>query len=144
MAVKNLNSDNVVEEFTKLVEDEWSQIKDGNLTLPEEEYRRILEYFTPPAYETATGASESSETHKTWNLDFARWCKTNVANHKRAGFAILTVSLKPIGGAPGDATADQMDLVADLAEKYSHDEIRVTHEQNLVLAHVCQSDIYEV
>ncbi len=142
--IKILVSSTGVEEFTKLVEDEWSQIKDGNLTLPEDEYRRILEYFTPSAYETATGASESFETHKTWNLDFARWCKTNVANHKRAGFAILTVSLKPIGGAPGDATADQMDLVADLAEKYSHDEIRVTHEQNLVLAHVCQSDIYEV
>ena len=142
--IKILVSSTGVEEFTKLVEDEWSQIKDGNLTLPEDEYRRILEYFTPPAYDTATGASESFETHKTWNLDFARWCKTNVANHKRAGFAILTVSLKPIGGAPGDATADQMDLVADLAEKYSHDEIRVTHEQNLVLAHVCQSDIYEV
>ena len=142
--IKILVSSTGVKEFTKLVEDEWSQIKDGNLTLPEDEYRRILEYFTPPAYETATGASESFETHKTWNLDFARWCKTNVANHKRAGFAILTVSLKPIGGAPGDATADQMDLVADLAEKYSHDEIRVTHEQNLVLAHVCQSDIYEV
>tara|TARA_B100000749_G_scaffold154579_1_gene118674 strand:+ start:617 stop:2272 length:1656 start_codon:yes stop_codon:yes gene_type:complete len=142
--IKILVSSTGVEEFTKLVEDEWSQIKDGNLTLPEDEYRRILEYFTPSAYETATGASESFETHKTWNLDFARWCKTNVANHKRAGFAILTISLKPIGGAPGDATADQMDLVADLAEKYSHDEIRVTHEQNLVLAHVCQSDIYEV
>ena len=142
--IKILVSSTGVEEFTKLVEDEWSQIKDGNLTLPEDEYRRILEYFTPSAYETATGASESFETHKTWNLDFARWCKTNVANHKRAGFAILTVSLKPIGGAPGDATADQMDLMADLAEKYSHDEIRVTHEQNLVLAHVCQSDIYEV
>ena len=142
--IKILVSSTGVEEFTKLVEDEWSQIKDGNLTLPEDEYRRILEYFTPSAYETATGASESFETHKTWNLDFARWCKTNVANHKRAGFAILTVSLKPIGGAPGDATADQMDLVADLAEKYSYDEIRVTHEQNLVLAHVCQSDIYEV
>ena len=142
--IKILVSSTGVEEFTKLVEDEWSQIKDGNLTLPEDEYRRILEYFTPPAYETATGASESFETHKTWNLDFARWCKTNVANHKRAGFAILTISLKPIGGAPGDATADQMDLVANLAEKYSHDEIRVTHEQNLVLAHVCQSDIYEV
>tara|TARA_B100000745_G_C20143069_1_gene392015 strand:+ start:200 stop:1855 length:1656 start_codon:yes stop_codon:yes gene_type:complete len=142
--IKILVSSTGVEEFTKLVEDEWSQIKDGNLTLPEDEYRRILEYFTPPAYDTATGASESLETHKTWNLDFARWCKTNVANHKRVGFAILTISLKPIGGAPGDATADQMDLVADLAEKYSHDEIRVTHEQNLVLAHVCQSDIYEV
>lgn len=142
--IKILVSSTGVKEFTKLVEDEWSQIKDGNLTLPEDEYRRILEYFTPSAYETATGASESFETHKTWNLDFARWCKTNVANHKRAGFAILTISLKPIGGAPGDATADQMDLVADLAEKYSHDEIRVTHEQNLVLAHVCQSDIYEV
>ena len=70
--IKILVSSTGVKEFTKLVEDEWSQIKDGNLTLPEDEYRRILEYFTPPAYETATGASESFETHKTWNLDFAR------------------------------------------------------------------------
>ncbi len=142
--IKILVNSTGVAEFTKLVEDEWRMIKGGELTLPDEEYRRILEYFSPPDYQSSSGASESLETHKTWNLDFARWCKTNVSNHKRAGFAIITISLKPIGGAPGDASAEQMDLIADLAEQYSHEEIRVSHEQNLVLAHVCQSDIYEI
>ncbi len=142
--IKILVDSTGVENFTKLVEEEWAEIKGGELTLPEEEYKRILNYFAPPIYQPSKGAVKTFETHKTWNLDFARWCKTNVANHKCPGFAIITISLKPMGGAPGDATADQMDLVAELAEKYSHDEIRVTHEQNLVLAHVCQSDIYDV
>ena len=142
--IKILVDSTGVENFTKLVEEEWAEIKGGELTLPEEEYKRILNYFAPPIYQPSNGAVKTFETHKTRNLDFARWCKTNVANHKCPGFSIITISLKPIGGVPGDATADQMDLVAELAEKYSHDEIRVTHEQNLVLAHVCQSDIYEV
>ena len=142
--IKILVASTGVENFTKLVEEEWAEIKGGELTLPEDEHRRILDYFSPPQYQDSNGASETFETHKTWNLDFSRWCKTNVVSHKRPGFSIITISLKPIGSAPGDASADQMDVIAGLAEKFSHDEIRVTHEQNLVLAHVCQSDIYEV
>ena len=142
--IKILVASTGVENFTKLVEEEWAEIKGGELTLPEDEHRRILDYFSPPQYQDSNGASKTFETHKTWNLDFSRWCKTNVVNHKRPGFSIITISLKPIGSAPGDASADQMDVIAGLAEKFSHDEIRVTHEQNLVLAHVCQSDIYEV
>ena len=142
--IKILVDSTGVENFTKLVEEEWAEIKGGELTLPEDEHRRILDYFSPPQYQESNGASKTFETHKTWNLNFSRWCKTNVSNHKRPGFSIITISLKPIGGAPGDASADQMDVIAGLAEKFSHDEIRVTHEQNLVLAHVCQSDIYEV
>ena len=142
--IKILGDSTGVENFTKLVEEEWAEIKGGELTLPEDEHRRILDYFSPPQYQESSGASKTFETHKTWNMDFPRWCKTNVANHKRPGFSVITISLKPIGGAPGDASADQMDVIAGLAEKFSHDEIRVTHEQNLVLAHVCQSDIYEV
>ena len=142
--IKILVASTGVENFTKLVEEEWAEIKGGELTLPEDEHRRILDYFSPPQYQDSNGASKTFETHKTWNLDFSRWCKTNVVSHKRPGFSIITISLKPIGSAPGDASADQMDVIAGLAEKFSHDEIRVTHEQNLVLAHVCQSDIYEV
>lgn len=142
--IKILVASTGVENFTKLVEEEWAEMKGGELTLPEDEHRRILDYFSPPQYQDSNGASKTFETHKTWNLDFSRWCKTNVVNHKRPGFSIITISLKPIGSAPGDASADQMDVIAGLAEKFSHDEIRVTHEQNLVLAHVCQSDIYEV
>ena len=142
--IKILVDSTGVENFTKLVEEEWAEIKGGELTLPEDEHRRILDYFSPPQYQESNGVDKIFETHKTWNLDFSRWCKTNVANHKRPGFSVITISLKPIGGAPGDASADQMDVIAGLAEKFSHDEIRVTHEQNLVLAHVCQSDVYEV
>ena len=142
--IKILVASTGVENFTKLVEEEWAEIKGGELTLPEDEHRRILDYFSPPQYQDSNGASKIFETHKTWNSDFSRWCKTNVVSHKRPGFSIITISLKPIGSAPGDASADQMDVIAGLAEKFSHDEIRVTHEQNLVLAHVCQSDIYEV
>ena len=142
--IKILVDSTGVENFTKLVEEEWAEIKGGELTLPEDEHRRILDYFSPPQYQDSNGASKTFETHKTWNLDFSRWCKTNVVNHKRPGFSIITISLKPIGSAPGDASADQMDVIAGLAEKFSHDEIRVTHEQNLVLAHVCQSDIYKM
>ena len=72
---------------------------------------------------------------------FAAFVDTNVAKHKRAGHGVLTISLKPIGGIPGDATAEQMELVADLAESFGHDEIRVSHEQNLVLPHVALDDL---
>ncbi|MCG8507986.1 MAG: nitrite/sulfite reductase, partial [Rhodospirillales bacterium] len=75
---------------------------------------------------------------------FAKWVETNVAAHKQPGYAIANVSLKPIGGIPGDITADQMDAVADLAERYSFGEIRATHEQNLVFAHVRKSDLPEL
>ena len=137
--------DNIgVEKFTKLVEEEWNETRDGELKLPEAEHQRILKYFSPPKYGPSNGAVNTFATHKKSNLAFTRWCTTNVSEHKRAGLSIITISLKPIGGIPGDASANQMDVVAELAEKYSHDEIRVTHEQNLVLAHVCQSDIFEV
>jgi sulfite reductase (NADPH) hemoprotein beta-component len=75
---------------------------------------------------------------------FAAWHDINVAKHKAAGYAIVTISLKPIGGIPGDASADQMDLVANLAERLSFDEIRVSHEQNLILAHVRQRDLFDL
>jgi len=78
------------------------------------------------------------------DANFANWARTNVAAHRRNGYAIASISLKPEGGVPGDATAVQMDAVADLAARFSHDEIRITHEQNLVLPHVRQSDLYEL
>ena len=116
----------------------------GPLTVPAEEFARILSYFAPPNYEVSGLQPNILESQKTDNANFARWCSTNLAEHKQPGYSIITISLKPVGAPPGDATATQMDLVADLGERYSHDEVRVTHEQNLVLPHVRTDEVYLV
>ena len=133
-----------IDKFRTLVENEWGKIKDGPLTVPEEEFVRILSYFAPPQYVVSGLQPEKLDLQSRDNPDFAQWCATNVSGHKQAGYSIVTISLKPIGAPPGDASADQMDLVADLAERFSHDEIRVTHEQNLVLPHVRTDEVYTV
>ncbi len=130
------------EEFARLVEEEWAHIKDGALALPAEEVARITDYFAPPGYESLPQVTPAFEAKRLEDPAFARWVRTNVAAHKEPGYAIANISLKPEGGIPGDATAEQMDGVADLAERYSLSEIRVTHEQNLVLPYTRQSDLY--
>jgi sulfite reductase (NADPH) hemoprotein beta-component len=130
------------EEFARMVEEEWAHIKDGALALPAEEVARITDYFAPPAYESLPRVTPAFEAKRLEDPAFARWVRTNVAAHKEPGYAIANISLKPEGGIPGDATSEQMDGVADLAERYSLSEIRVTHEQNLVLPYVRQSDLY--
>jgi sulfite reductase (NADPH) hemoprotein beta-component len=127
-----------------LVEDEWLHIKDGALTLPAEEIARIEEYFAPPVFETLDANQPGFEARRFEDRDFARWVRSNVTPHKAPGYACVTISLKPEGGAPGDASAEQMEVVADLAARLSFDEIRVSHEQNLVLPHVRLSDLAEV
>jgi sulfite reductase (NADPH) hemoprotein beta-component len=129
-----------VEAFTAQVEEEWQRIRDGALRLPDEEIRRIQAYFAPPAFDTRPAKAPIHAPDPT----FDRWVTRNTHAHKQPGYAIVTISLKPIGGIPGDASADQMDAVADVAERYSHDEVRVTHEQNLVLPHVRLGDLREV
>lgn len=133
-----------VDEFTRLVEEEWQQIRDGYLDLPKEEVERIRAYFAPPDYESLE--TDPPEFMKQLDADpeFADWAHTNLAPHKVAGYAIVNLSLKPIGGIPGDVTDSQMEAVADLADRYSFGEIRATHEQNLSLAHVRQADLYEI
>ena len=133
-----------IDKFRTLVENEWEKIKDGPLTVPEEEFARILCYFSPPQYVVSGLQPEKFDLQRRNDPDFAQWCATNVSGHKQVGYSIVTISLKPIGAPPGDASADQMDLVADLAERFSHDEIRVTHEQNLVLPHVRTDEVYHV
>jgi len=130
------------ERFAALVEEEWAHLRDGALTLPADEIARIEAYFAPPPYETLETPVRAFEVRKFEDRGFARWVSTNVAAHKRAGYGIVTVSLKPEGEAPGDASAEQMDTVADLAERYSFGEIRVSHEQNLVLPDVRLADLY--
>jgi sulfite reductase (NADPH) hemoprotein beta-component len=127
------------DEMRRQVEIEFKEVKaKGALAIPKAEIDRIAAYFRDPAFETVPDEDLSAARR---DAGFAAWLDTNVAKHKKPGYAIVTVSLKPIGGIPGDASADQMDLVAELAKTYSLDEIRVSHEQNLVLAHVRQTDL---
>lgn len=133
-----------IDEMQKLIEEEWNQIKDGPLKLPQAEIDRVAAHFAPPPHETVESDARAFDIHKFESPDFARWARTNVAAHKQPGYAIVNLSLKPTGGVPGDATAEQMDAVADLADQYSLGEIRVTHEQNLVFAHVKEADLYRL
>ncbi len=131
-----------VEEFARLVEEEWQDLKDGPETLTREEYDRVAAYFQPPAYETLHD-TDPTAAHAD-NKAFANWLNRNVKPHKVPGYAAVVLSLKKTGVPPGDATAEQMDFIADLADKFSFGELRVTHEQNLVLADVKQSDLFEL
>jgi sulfite reductase (NADPH) hemoprotein beta-component len=137
--IKILVNDLGAEEFARQVEEEWQALRPLALDAPAAEIERIDRYFAPPAFDPV--ADDSLDLS---DPDFAAWVRQNVAQHKAPGYAILTIGLKPIGGIPGDASSVQMDLVADLAERYSFDEVRVTHAQNLVLPHVRKSDLYAV
>ncbi len=133
------------EEFARQVKEEFAKGGAGeDLKLPEGEIERIRAYFAPPAYETLPDNDAGYTQALVDNKAFALWARTNLAEHKVPGYAIVNVSLKPIGGTAGDASDAQMDVVADLAETYSFDEIRVTHEQNLVLPNVKKADLFEV
>jgi len=140
--IKILVQSTGADEFRRLVEEEWSHLKDGPLDLPAEEIARIQAYFAPPAYEKLESPDPGFKLRESEVAEFHNWVSTNVAAHAQPGYAISTISLKPIGGIPGDATAEQMDLVADLAEQYSLNEIRVSHEQNLILPDVKQADLF--
>jgi sulfite reductase (NADPH) hemoprotein beta-component len=125
------------EEFTRQVEAEWQAILANKSDVPRAEFDRIAAYFVPPPFETGL----SDDVDRT-DPDFAVWVDQNIRAHKAPGYAIVNISLKPIGGIPGDATAEQIELMADLAERYSFDELRVTHAQNIVLPHVRKADLY--
>jgi sulfite reductase (NADPH) hemoprotein beta-component len=131
-----------VEEFTRRVEAEWADLKGNEETLTQEELDRVAAWFAPPAYEPLHD-SDPSAAHPD-NKAFANWLHRNVKPHKVPGYASVVLSLKKAGIPPGDATAAQMDFVADMADRYSFGELRVTHEQNLVLADVKQSALFEV
>ena len=126
-----------VDEYRRQVEDEFAHMKTLGLNPPREELARIASFFADPAYET--GLSEDIDRS---DPDFALWLDRNVVAHKQPGYAIANISLKPIGGIPGDASAEQIDLMADLAERYSMDELRVTHAQNIVLPYVKKAELY--
>jgi len=129
------------EAFAEQVEAEWLAIKDGALALDPALVAAITERFHYPDYLTLEDNPRVLKDARGADRRFDRWVDNAVANHKVPGYAIVTLSLKPEGGPPGDATAEQMDAIADLAERYSCGEIRVGHEQNLVFPHVAQRDL---
>jgi sulfite reductase (NADPH) hemoprotein beta-component len=132
------------ERFAKEVETEWLAIKDGALALEPAVVADVAARFRYPDYEKLADDPPEVAALRRTDPRFAAWLGNSVANHKVAGYAIVTLSLKPEGGPPGDATAEQMDIVADLADRFSFGEIRVGHEQNLVLPHVAQRDLPEI
>ena len=125
------------EEYTRQVEEEFAHMKGLGLDPPVAELERITQFFADPPFD-----KQASDDLDLTDPDFALWVDQNVSAHKQPGYAIATISLKPRGGIPGDANSAQIDLMADLAEQYSFDELRVTHSQNIVLPHVRKSDLY--
>jgi sulfite reductase (NADPH) hemoprotein beta-component len=128
------------EAFIARVEEEFAALAGREIDVDAVEIARIAAYFAPPAYESLPAASEAFEAAKR-DPDFARFARTNLFPHKIPGYAAVTVSLKPIGAPPGDATSDQMRALADLAERFSFEELRVTHVQNVILPHVRLDDV---
>ncbi|TAH66617.1 MAG: nitrite/sulfite reductase [Rhodopseudomonas palustris] len=133
-----------IEKFAAEVENEWQQLVGGPLTLDDDVIADIRSRFIYPNYAPLPDAKELLAQASAAEPAFATWLANSVAPHKKPGYAIVTLSLKPVGAPPGDATAEQMTAIADLAERYSFGEIRVAHEQNLVLPHVAQRDLPEL
>ena len=142
--IKILVHETGIDELRAAVDAEFTRIRGGALTVPEEEIQRIAAYFAPPAFAEKPAVSAITEAAKKGDPAFAAWVAQNVRAHKVPGYASLTISLKPIGGIPGDITAEQLEAVADIAEAYAFSELRASHEQNLVLPHVALDDLKAV
>ena len=132
------------DEFARQVEAEWAHLKDGPATLTAAEVERVSAQFASPAYETLAEGDLCHLAHLWEDKAFGRWVERNVHAHKVHGYAAVTLSLKKPGVAPGDATAEQLEAAAELAERFSFGELRVSHEQNLILADVPQRELYTV
>jgi sulfite reductase (NADPH) hemoprotein beta-component len=142
--IKILVHETGTEEFARQVETEWAELKDSQLTLPEADIRAIEAYFAPPALTARPEGDEAIRLARLDSKSFSEWLDQNVTTHRHPDYAAVTISLKGIGEVPGDASDSQMEAVADLAEKYAFDEIRVSHEQNLILPHVARADLKAV
>ncbi|MEM0985837.1 MAG: nitrite/sulfite reductase [Pseudomonadota bacterium] len=141
--IKILVTELGAEEFTRQVEEEYAaQTPTEKIDLPQAEIDRIHAYFAPPAFGKKRKVSKLFEKAKASDPDFARWCKVNLHPHKKAGYTSVTISLKPVGAPPGDATGEQMRRIADLAENYAFGDIRVTHAQNIVFPHVALTNVH--
>ena len=133
-----------VEEFTRQVEAEWDATRESPSVIPQEEYDRVAAHFAAPRYAPPGDEDHALAFQLAADRAFARWFERNTHEHRRPGYRAVTLSLKRTGVAPGDASSEQMELVADLAERYSFGELRVSHEQNLILADVRERDLREL
>ncbi len=133
-----------IDKYRELVDAEWERIKDGSLKLPQEEIDRIDAYFAPPGYETLEDLTEELDALQEVDEGFDRWMKSNVVAHKVPGYRIVNITLKAPGRVPGDISADDMDAVAELADRYSLGEIRVSHRQNLTFVDVKHQDLHSL
>jgi len=137
--IKILVKEMTPEIFARQVESEWERIKGGPATVPDAEIARLAEFYVPPPYEALSGADAAFRAALADNRGFGNWVRQNVFPHKVPSYAAVTVSLKKTGVPPGDATSDQLDALADLADAYSFGGVRVAHEQNLIFADVKQA-----
>jgi sulfite reductase (NADPH) hemoprotein beta-component len=142
--IKILVHETGVEEITRQIEAEWQELKDAELKLPEADIQAINAYFAPPALVSRPEGDDAVKQARLDSKSFSEWLDQNVVTHRHPDYAAVTISLKGIGEVPGDATDSQMEAVADIAEKYAFDELRVSHEQNLILPHVARADLKAV
>jgi len=142
--IKILVHETGVEEFARQVEAEWAELKDGELTLPAADIAAINAYFAPPNLPARPDGDQALKQARLDSKSFGEWLDQNVITHRHPDYAGVTISLKGIGETPGDASDSQMDAVADIAEKFAFDELRVSHEQNLILPHVARADLRAV
>ena len=142
--IKILVKERTPQQFARDVDDEWSHLQGGVATVPEAEFARLDTYFTVPPYQAFAGDDSGHKAAVADNRAFGNWVKRNVHAHKVPGYAIVTLSLKRPGVPPGDVTSDQMDAIADLADRYSFGEVSASHEQNLILRDVRQADLFDV
>ncbi|TIX24717.1 nitrite/sulfite reductase [Mesorhizobium sp.] len=142
--IKILVHETGVEEITRQVEAEWQELKDAELKLPEADIRAIEAYFAPPALAERPEGDQAVKLARLDSKGFSEWLDQNVVTHRHPDYAAVTISLKGIGEVPGDASDSQMEAIADIAETYAFDELRVSHEQNLILPHVARADLKAV
>ncbi|GGJ88138.1 nitrite/sulfite reductase [Pseudomonas matsuisoli] len=132
------------EVFAERVDAEWTHLKDGPTTLDDAEVQRVAQFFVDPDYRALVDENERLEGLDREHPGFARWRSRNVVLHKKPGYAAVTLSLKPTGVAPGDVTDKQLDVIADLADRYSFGEVRNSHNQNIILADVEQQSLFDL
>jgi len=142
--IKILVKANTPEKFASMVEDEWQHLKNSDTKLTAEEIARVKGFFLEPAYHELTNNPASYIQAKEGSTAFSNWIKRNTHAHKKDGYRIVTLTLKKTGIPPGDVTDKQLEIIADLADQYSFGELRVTHDQNLVLSDVRQDQLFEV
>ncbi|RUU59516.1 nitrite/sulfite reductase [Mesorhizobium sp. M2C.T.Ca.TU.002.02.1.1] len=142
--IKILVHETGVEEIARQIEAEWQELKDTELRLPEADIAAINAYFAPPALSARPEGDAVVKQARLDSKSFSEWLDQNVVTHRHPDYAAVTISLKGIGEVPGDVTDSQMEAVADIAEKYAFDELRVSHEQNLILPHVARADLKAV